>query len=208
MAVLGAVAEMEARGLVEGTAGNVSVRLEDGTVLITPSALAYASMGEADLVVVSPSGETISSPAGRAPSSELALHLALYRALGWVGAVVHSHPLYASMFAVNRAGIPNCIDEFAMYIGGDVRCSRYAPSGTEEMAEAVVEAIADRSAALIANHGMVAVGRDQAEAVKVTALVERAAHIIWGASLSGVPVELPGESAAGFAAWYQERRQG
>ena len=90
------------RGLVEGTAGNISARQRDGTLVITPSSVDYADMQLDDLVVVDAEGETLAGKHGRSPSSERMLHLACYRAFDDIGAVVHAHPVHATMFAIAR----------------------------------------------------------------------------------------------------------
>jgi L-fuculose-phosphate aldolase len=205
--VLEAAKGLLTRGLVEGTAGNISARQRDGNVIITPSSLDYAQMRLEDLVVVDPHGGTVACQQGRSPSTESMLHLACYRAFDDIGAVIHSHPVYATMFAVARQSIPACIDEFAMYVGGDVRCTEYAPSGSAEVGDRAVEALAERGAALIANHGMVAVGPDPAAALHVTALVERSAQIIWGARALGPLYSLPEEVNDLFAGHYAHLRQ-
>lgn len=201
-AVLAAAKEMLRRGLVEGTAGNISARQEDGTVVITPSSVDYAEMQLDDLVVVDLDGNALRAKEGRSPSSEKLLHLACYRAFEDIGSVIHSHPVHATMFAVTHQDIPACIDEFSIYVGGNVRCSRYAPSGTADVGAEVVEALKDRGAALIANHGMVAVGPHPDKALHITALVERSAQIVWGARALGAVVPLPQDVDAGFASIY------
>src|SRR5579875_418950 len=190
------------RGLVEGTAGNISARQEDGTIVITPSSVDYAEMTLADLCVVDPDGNTLEAAEGRSPSSEKLLHLACYKAFDDIGSVIHSHPVYATMFAITHQDIPACIDEFSIYVGGAVRCTRYAASGTPDVGEAAVEALQGRGAALIANHGMVAVAPNPDKALHITALVERSAQIVWGARALGAVVPLPDDVDAGFASIY------
>jgi L-fuculose-phosphate aldolase len=203
---LEAAKDMLARGLVEGTAGNISARRSDGTIVVTPSSVDYADMELDDLVVVGPDGETIACKEGRSPSSESLLHLACYRAFDDIAAVIHSHPVHATMFAVAHQGIPACIDEFSIYVGGDVRCAEYAASGSTEVGEAAVRALEGRGAALIANHGMVAVGPDPGSALHITALVERSARIIWGARALGPLYPLPDEVSERFAGYYSYMR--
>ena len=87
--------------------------------------------------------------------------------------MIHSHAIYATMFAVAQQPIPSCIDEFTVYLGGEVRCTEYAVSGSDELGEQTVKALQGRGAALIANHGMVAVAPTMAKAMHNTALVER-----------------------------------
>ena len=201
-AVLAAAKDMLRRGLVEGTAGNISARQEDGTVVITPSSVDYAEMTLADLCVVDPDGKTLEAADGRSPSSEKLLHLACYQAFDDIGSVIHSHPVYATMFAVAHEDIPACIDEFAIYVGGDVRCTDYAASGTPDVGAAAVKALEGRGAALLANHGMVAVGPRPSTVLHITALVERSAQIVWGARILGAPQHLPAEVNEGFGAIY------
>ena len=155
-AVLAAAKDMLRRGLVEGTAGNISARREDGNLVITPSSVDYRDMTLDDLVVVNADGAVVQAADGRNPSSEMALHLACYRAFDDVGSVIHSHPVWATMFAVAHQPIPACIDEFAVYCGGEIRCADYAASGTPDVGHNAVKALEGRAAALIANHGLVA----------------------------------------------------
>jgi L-fuculose-phosphate aldolase len=205
--VLAAAREMLGRGLVEGTAGNVSARRPDGTIVITPASVDYGDMQLDDLVVLDETGETLAAKDGRSPSSERMLHLACYRAFDDVGSVIHSHPVYATMFAVAHLDIPACIDEFALYVGGDVRCTAYAPSGSASVGRQAVEALQGRGAALIANHGLVAVGSDPAAAFRITALVERSAQITWGARSLGPLHPLPEHVSDSFARHYLHLRR-
>jgi L-fuculose-phosphate aldolase len=205
-AVLATAKEMAAKGLVEGTAGNISARCEDATIVTTPSSVDYVAMTIDDLVVVDASGAVLHSAAGRSPTSELHLHLACYRAFDDVASVIHSHPVWATMFAVSHQPVPACVDEFTMYVGGEVRCSDYAPSGSSEMGDAAVAALQGRGAALLANHGIVAVGPSPARALHIVALVERTAQIAWGAKALGGAVPIPGPVTADLAGVYQIMR--
>lgn len=201
-AVLAAAKDMLRRGLVEGTAGNISARRSDGNIVITPSSVDYGDMQLGDLVLVDPGGTVLHAADGRAPSSEMALHLACYQAFDDIGSVIHSHPVWATMFAIAHEPIPACIDEFAVYCGGDVRCTDYAASGTPDVGRCAVKALEGRAAALIANHGLVAVGPRPDKVLHVTALVERTAQIVWGAKALGGPVAIPEEVNRNFAAVY------
>jgi L-fuculose-phosphate aldolase len=201
-AVLAAAKDMLRRGLVEGTAGNISARRADGNLVITPSSVDYRDMTADDLVLVDPDGAVLHAADGRSPSSEMKLHLACYRAFDDIGSVIHSHPVWATMFAIAHEPIPACIDEFAVYCGGDVRCTDYAASGTPDVGLNAVKALEGRAAALIANHGLVAVGPRPDRALHVTALVERTAQIVWGARALGGPVAIPEDVNQGFAGVY------
>ena len=205
-AVLDAAKDMLRRGLVEGTAGNISARRSDGNIVITPSSVDYRDMQLDDLVLVDPEGAVLHAADGRSPSSEMKLHLACYQAFDDIGSVIHSHPVWATMFAIAHEPIPACIDEFAVYCGGDVRCTEYAASGTPEVGANAVKALEGRAAALIANHGLVAVGPRPDKVLHVTALVERTAQIVWGARALGGPVPIPDDVNRNFAGVYSYLR--
>jgi L-fuculose-phosphate aldolase len=206
-AVLATAKDMLRRGLVEGTAGNISARREDGTIVITPSSVDYEAMQLDDLVVIDAEGKTVQAKEGRSPSSEKKLHTACYRAFDDVGSVIHSHPVWATMFAIAHQPIPPCIDEFSIYVGGEVRCTEYGASGTQDVGDNAVKALDGRGAALLANHGMVAVGPRPDKVLHITALVERSAQIVWGARALGGPIPLPDEVNASFANIYQYLRE-
>lgn len=195
---------MTEAGLIEGTAGNISVRFGDARVCITPSGVEYGSVTEGDLPVVDLDGKVIEGELR--PSSEIELHLACYREFQEVGAVIHSHPIYASMFAAAGMSIPACLDEFVLYVGGDVSVAEYAPSGSKELAQNSVRKLADRGAVLLANHGMVAIAPDLRRAFHITALVERTAQVAWGALQLGRVVDVPEAVLSRFGAVYRRRR--
>jgi L-fuculose-phosphate aldolase len=205
-AVLTTAKDMLHKGLVAGTAGNISARIEDGNIVITPSSVDYDLMELEDLVVIDPAGEVIAAKPGRSPSSEKLLHLACYKAFDDVGSVIHSHAVYATMFAVAHQDIPASIDEFSIFVGGEVRCAKYAPSGTSDVGENAVEALRGRGAALLANHGIVAVGPTPSTALH-TALVERSAQIEWGARALGGSIPLPPEVNKNFHGIYKYLRE-
>jgi L-fuculose-phosphate aldolase len=203
--VLAAAKDMLAKGLTEGTAGNLSARLPDGNIVITPSSVDYNLMTLDDLCVIDLDGNQVGGERG--PSSEKLLHTACYRAFSDVQSVIHAHPIYATMFAVARQDLPACIDEFAIYCGGDVKVTEYAMSGTAEVGENAVKVLDGRGAALLANHGTVAVGPSPAKALHITALVERSAQIVWGSRTIGPPHHLPDHVNETFATYYGFMRQ-
>ena len=166
--IVAAAQELLEKGLVEGTSGNISARMEDGNIAVTPSSLDYRIMTVDDIVIVNPAGDVVSGERG--PTSEKYLHLAAMNAYEDIAVCIHSHAVYATMFAVAHQDIPSCIDEFTVYLGGDIRCTEYCPSGSAELAEQVVKALESRGAALIANHGMVAIGTTMQKTMHNTAL--------------------------------------
>ncbi|MEM9176399.1 MAG: class II aldolase/adducin family protein [Myxococcota bacterium] len=203
--VLETVQEMDRAGLTEGTAGNVSARTDDERVVLSPSALPYASMTLADLVVTDLDGRILQGE--RAPTTEIDLHLACLRRHADIRSVVHSHAVHASMFAVAGQSIPCVLEEFEYYVGGDVLVAPYHRTGTAALGEGAAERLADRAAVLLANHGLVVVGTHAAEALQLTKLVERAARIVWGVRALGEPVPLPASVREEFAAGYLNRRR-
>jgi L-fuculose-phosphate aldolase len=205
-AVLAAAQSMLHKGLVEGTSGNISARLADGNIVCTPSSVEYEAMTLEDLVVVSPDGAVMSQAQGRSPTSEILLHLACYQAFDDIGSVIHAHPVWATMFACAHEPVPACVDEFTMYIGGEVRCAQYAMSGSSDVGAHAVEALHGRGAALLANHGMVAVGPSPAKVLHIVALVERTAQIAWGARGLGGIVPIPAKVNDDFAGVYELMR--
>ena len=204
-ALIDAARELLRRGLVEGTSGNLSARLPDGNVVLTPASYPYERMTAGDLVVTDPDGERVEGE--RPPTSEKALHLACLRAHADLGAVIHSHAPYCSMFAVARQPIPCVIEEFDVYVGGEVPVADYRMTGTDELGEEVARHVGERAAVLMANHGLLSVGRDVAEAMKVASLVERTARIVWGARALGPLAPLPDATRERFAPIYLALRR-
>ena len=202
--VLDTAKELFARRLVDGTEGNVSARLDDGTVCITPSSLSYEVMTLDDLVVMDVDGNVVDGTRG--PSSEKAVHLACYKAYEEVGSVIHSHPVNASVFAVARQPLPAAIEESVVFIGGDIPICDFVTTGTDGLGDEAVAKLKDRSAALLANHGLVAIGADPYSAMRVTALVEKVAQIVIGARAIGGEASVPEEVKENFHGVYQLMR--
>jgi L-fuculose-phosphate aldolase len=199
--VLAAAKDMLRLNLTAGTSGNVSGRIDDNHVVITPSSIDYETMTLADLVVLDMAGEVVEGT--RSPSSEKLVHLASYRRYSEVGSVIHAHPPYASMFAVARLPIPAVIDEFAVFVGGDVPCAEYAMTGTPELGELAADCLADVGSALLANHGTVTVAGSPAAGIHQLGVVERAAQIVWGARALGNVAELPETTNATLSSYYK-----
>ena len=171
-------------GFCIGTWGNISVRVEGG-LLITPSRLDYDVMRPEDLAVVSWKGEILDGC--RQPSSETELHRLLLERRSDIGAIVHSHSPYASLVSVARRNLPVCIEDMAQIIGDTVNCTSYTPGGRHRaLAEAACAAIGDQAmAVLLANHGPVVGGRDLAEALVASQVLEKAAQAYLGAEALG-----------------------
>ena len=189
------IGEMVKHGLVTGSNGNASVRLsgdrDEGLVLITPISRSYRQLGPDDLVVIDLEGEPVDGDLP--PSSETALHLTLYKERNDIGAIVHTHSLYASVAAVAGMEILPVVDEMVMKVGGSVKVAEYGFPSTEELAQRACLAIEDRNAVLLRNHGLVGVGRNSWEALEVCQLVEQVAQVFIYASILGKAAPLPPE---------------
>lgn len=199
------------RGLVAGTWGNISARVPGtGRVAVTPSGRDYRTLKPADIVVVNPDGTVAEGELK--PSSELPLHLAVYRRRPDLAAVIHTHSVFASACAVARKALPPVIEDLIQLAGGSIEVADYALPGTAELADNAVRALGDRQAVLLANHGVVGCGADLAEALLACELVEKGAQIfIYASQLGGAQV-LSGEDVAAMRRFYlehyRERRKG
>ena len=204
--VVEAARELARIGLVPGSSGNVSTRLPGASDLlaITPLGMACSGVEAHDIVAADFDAEPLED--GAMPSSETLLHAGIYRARPDVGAVIHTHSAYASVAAVAGLEVPPVIDEMVVSIGGSIRVSKYGFPGTQDLADNVIDALGDRAAALIRNHGAVAVGGDLGEAVDVSALVERVAQVFVQASLLGKVDPLPEKVVEAEMALYRMKR--
>lgn len=154
--------------LNQGTSGNVSARSPDG-FLITPSGRDMTGLGAADVVPVAMDG---GAPEGMKPSSEWRFHRDIYAAFPEAGAIVHAHSPFAVALACLRRDVPPFHYMVAMAGGTDIRCARYATFGTQALSDAVLEALQDRRACLMANHGLVAWGKSLGGALALALEVE------------------------------------
>lgn len=182
--------KMVDRGFVVGTWGNVSTRIEEKFV-ITPSRMSYDKLSPEDMVIVDMYGNVIKGK--WKPSIETPLHVAIYKARKDVNAIVHTHSIFASAVAVTRCGIPPIIEDLVQIVGGEVNIATYALPGTEELAGNAVKALSDKNAVLLANHGLIGVGRDLEEAFMICEIVEKSARIFIHSKVLGNPVILDRE---------------
>jgi len=173
---------LAAAGLVRATSGNVSAR-EGERVAITPTGGVLAELDPEQVAVVDLDGALVEGPL--APTSEIALHLGAYRRFG-AGAVVHTHAPVATALSLVLDELP-CVHYEMLALGGAVRVAPYRTFGTEQLADAVLDALEERSAALMANHGAITIGDDLASAVERAHLLEWACMLYWRAAAIGEP---------------------
>lgn len=164
-------------GLNKGSAGNVSLRHEDG-FLVTPSGLSAHEMRAADIVEMDFDG-TWSGV--RKPSSEWRFHRDILMARPEIGAIVHTHAPFCTTLAVLGREIPAFHYMVAVAGGKSVRCAPYATFGTQELSDQAVAALEGRRACLLAHHGMIALGRDLPAALALAVEVESLAEQYWRA---------------------------
>lgn len=163
-------------GLTTTSGGNLSRRLADGRVLLTPSASDKGRMRGREIGIVTPSGEVL-GPAGFRPSIESRMHLAVYLTRPDIGAVVHAHPPTVSAFAATRAELDTALIAESRAVLGVVAYVPYLPMGSGELAEAVGAAMATADCLVMRNHGALAVGRDLLQAFDRLEVLEAAARI-------------------------------
>jgi L-fuculose-phosphate aldolase len=201
--VAGAARRLAADGLVTGTAGNVSVRSED-LVAVTPTGARLEDVTFEQVAVVALDGEQVEGDL--APTSELGLHLGIYRRLD-AGAVVHSHARFATALACVVDEIP-VVHYQMLALGGPIRVAPYATFGTPELAESTLKALEGRSAALMANHGAIAYGPDLDTAMDQARLLEWACELYWRASALGTPRALDQSDQLAFVETVSRRGYG
>ena len=177
-----------AQGMNPGRSGNFSARVHSGFV-ITPSGAPYDTLHPDDLVYID---EQVGFGGGQGrPSTEWRLHRDIYARVPDARAVVHTHSPFATTLACLGRGIPAFHYEVAFAGGADIRCAPYATFGTNALAASAVEALAGRTACLLANHGMIAVGKSLSAALATTVKLETLARQYLLACQAGEPVILP-----------------
>lgn len=178
--------QLEQTGLNRGTTGNVSCRDGDH-LLITPSGVPVPALNPAGIVAMDFNGQVIGS--GK-PSSEWHFHLDLMKSRPEFNAIVHTHSPHATALACLREDLPPFHYMIAVAGGDSIRCAPYALFGTEALSAHAAEAMKDRKACLLANHGLIAAGRDLEEAMAIAIEVESLCEQYLIARQSGTPVLL------------------
>jgi L-fuculose-phosphate aldolase len=170
-------------GLNKGTAGNVSVRAGEG-FLVTPSGMPPERMTPDDMVWMDFDGN---ADGAREPSSEWRFHRDILQSRPEVGAVIHTHSTFATTMACLRREIPPFHYMIALAGGDSIRCAPYALFGTQQLSEGALLALEGRKACLLANHGMIALGRDLDQAFSMTVEVEALCEQYWRVLQAGEP---------------------
>jgi L-fuculose-phosphate aldolase len=201
-----AAREVSTSGLVVGSAGNLSLRSGDH-LLITPMGARLPAIEPEDCVCVALAGGAVDPGHGRAtrPSSETPLHRAVYTAAADARAIVHTHSHFATALSALVDELP-AVHYVASAFGGPVRVAPYATYGSDALADGVAAALRDRTAALMANHGAVVLGRSAAHAVEQAQQLEWWASVYWHARVFGEPTILSDAQLAEVAQQHRALR--
>lgn len=177
---------MSRGGLAPASWGNISARdPETDYVAITPSGIDYERLTRKDILVLDPMGKVIEGE-GK-PSSESPFHCCIYRHRAKINGIIHSHSVYATALATLKQRIPVVVSNLVTAAGGEIAVVPYTPAGSEELGEAILEKIGGMAAALLQNHGVVALGANLWKAFQAAAVVEDAAKIYTICRVLGEP---------------------
>ncbi|WP_313755766.1 L-fuculose-phosphate aldolase [Tissierella sp.] len=175
-------------GLTKGTGGNLSIfDREQKLIAITPSGIDYFNIKPEDIAIMDIDGEQIEG--SKAPSSEFEMHRIFYEKRTDIDAIIHTHTIYATTISCLRWQLP-AVHYMIALAGKDVRCAEYATFGTKELAENAFEAMKDRKAVLLANHGLLAGANNLENAFNVTEEIEYCAELYYRTKSIGEPIIL------------------
>lgn len=175
--------------LTKGTGGNLSIyNRKEKLMAISPSGIDYFKIKPEDVVVLDLHGNIIDGE--RKPSSELDMHKIFYANRDDIEAIIHTHTVFATTISCLNITLPPVHYMIAL-AGPDIRCAKYATYGTPELAENAFQAMKDRYAVLLANHGLLAGAKDLANAFNITEEIEYCAELYYRAKSIGDPVILP-----------------
>ena len=190
------------RGYVAATDGNLSARLGPNRLLVTASGLSKGFLTEDDLVTIQLDGQPVPSYRGRMlqASSEISMHLEVYRQRSDVNAVVHAHPPIATAFSIAGVSLARCVIPEVIVTLGSIHTTGYATPGTGEVPAQIRQAIRDYEAIILAHHGSLTVGRSLWEAYLRLEKVEHTAQITLAAQQLGRVNTLSPEAVEKLAA--------
>lgn len=178
-------------GLTKGTGGNISYRLSEKEILITPTGIPYPELGPGDVCKVDYDGNVIET-SGHETSSETPMHVHVYNKIDRVSAIMHTHSPFASTLATAGKSIPPIYYQIA-FVGDEVPVAEYRTYGTLELGKAVVKALEDRNGALLERHGVLAVERDLESVFEVASIIEELARIFYQTLAAGITPDELGE---------------
>lgn len=208
--IVAAGLKMVKQKMIAGSWGNLSIKINADCYAITPSGRSYDSLAVNDIQIIDTYGNKLKGTL--IPSSETPLHLKIYQSIPSACAIVHTHSVYASACAAMRKPIPAIIEDLVQIVGGEVSVAEYALPGTPALAANAVNALADKKAALLANHGVVCWGKTISEALMIAEIVEKSAQIYCICESTGKAILLPAADIAVmhdfYKKYYSKRQMG
>ncbi len=189
-------------GLVVRSWGNLSLRIDENLMLITPSGKPYEEMIITDLVLVN--YHSLEYDFAQKPSSELDLHAEVYKSRKEINAVIHTHQQNASTLSTLGIEIPPIIDDQVQILGASIRTAAYAHTGSKILALNTLNALEGRMSALMANHGAVCIGRSLDEAFTACQILEKTAKIFIDSQIFGGAKSINAELAQQLHTHYLE----
>jgi L-fuculose-phosphate aldolase len=202
-AVYEAGIRMSDMGLVAGTWGNISARVDENYMVVTPSGMNYHTLKPENMVVVNI--KDLSYEGNLKPSVETPLHAAVYKKRPTINAVIHNHSTNACVVAAAQREIPPILDDMVQIIGGSLRVAKYALPGTDELVDYAMDKLEGRNAVLLANHGPVCLGRSIEEAFVTCLVVEKAARVFIDSQALGGAVCLKDEDVEFMHKFFLEK---
>ena len=206
-AIAAAGQRLDAWGFTPAAAGNVSLRSGDGA-WVTAAGSDLGALARADVVWVALDPNVAPGVRQSQPSTEWPLHREVFARHPEFGAVVHCHAPYASGWAAAELAVPAVLDEAVALLGGAIPCAPYAPSGSPELATVGADALRDRSAALLAHHGLIAAGATLDSALACAEVAEHVARVAWLARALATSAQpaVPEAGQTQFASQYRANR--
>ena len=195
--------KMSKTGLVVGTWGNISARVDQHRIIITPSGMGYDILKLEDMVLANI--DDLSYVGKLKPSIEFPLHAEIYKVRPEISAIIHTHSINASSIAAARKDIPPILDDMVQIVGGSIRITEYALPGSEQIVKNTLKKLEGRTAVILANHGPICLGRNLDEALITSQIVEKAAKVFIDVQALGGPVCLTDEDVNLMRKFYLEK---
>ena len=197
-------AEIYKQNLVILGEGNISIRIpEKNEMIITPAGNDYTDL-QPDKMVHMELDDTVFENQSK-PSSEFRMHRSIYLKRPKAQCIIHTHSPFASTLAVLHQNLPVIVEEMAIFLGGSVTCTNYCPAGSEELPIKILRTMKEQNAVIIANHGVVVVGKTYDYCIKIAVIVEKMAQIYLGALKVGKVKIIPLESQTAFIKIFYEK---
>ena len=184
-AVIDTALKLKEYHLISLSGGNVSLRLEDGNILVTPSGMDYEAMVESDVLLMDPQGNILEG--GRRPSVDTVALLYIYEHLPKVNSIIHTHQVYATAVGLIEDVLPAAVTTLANVTLGEVNVTQYSSAASVDMGIQTVEYLNDKRAVILKNHGVITVGEDLKQALYAAVYLEDAAKTYLVAKMAGKP---------------------